>query len=235
MTLKGIRALESADALLFDALVSQQVLNLAPAGIPMLCVGKRAGAHSFSQEGINTLIVEYARLHGHAVRLKGGDPFVFGRGAEEVEYIRSHQIEVEVVPGISSAIAVPAALGIPLTAHGVSESFWVVTATTRNGRISDDIALAAKSTATVVILMGLHKVQEIMTHFARCGRDETPVAVIQNGTTAGQRIVVGTVLTISERVKQAGIGAPALIVVGDVVKQAHTVGEIAEIVELQYQ
>jgi uroporphyrin-III C-methyltransferase len=235
MTVKAVRVLESADAVLFDALVSQQVLSLAPAGIPMRSVGKRAGAHSFSQEEINSLIVEYACLYGHVVRLKGGDPFVFGRGAEEVDFVRAHHIPVEVVPGISSAIAVPAALGIPVTARGICESFWVVTATTRNGNISADVALAARSSATVVILMGLHKLHEIMDHFAVCGRAETPVAVIQNGTTAGQRVVIGNVLTITDMVRQAGIAAPALIVVGDVVKRAHTITEIAEIVGLQYQ
>jgi len=182
ITVKGINAIKTADVVLYDALVSTEIIQLIPAGIPALSVGKRAGSHEYSQEDINELIVEFAYLYGHVVRLKGGDSFVFGRGSEELEYAESHGVTTAVVPGISSAIAVPASANIPVTARGISESFWVVTGTTKSGTISADVALAAQSTATVVILMGLKKIREIMQLFESKGKGETPVAVIQNGT-----------------------------------------------------
>src|SRR6188768_341544 len=162
ITLKGIRAIEAADIVLYDALVSPEILQLIPDTTPSLCVGKRAGMHSYKQEEINELIVEFAYQYGHVVRLKGGDPFVFGRGSEEIEYAEAHGVSAFVVPGVSSALAVPASIKIPVTARGISESFWVITGTTKSGEISGDIALAAQSSATVVILMGLNKIHDIM-------------------------------------------------------------------------
>jgi uroporphyrin-III C-methyltransferase len=149
ITLKAINAFNAADIVLYDALVSDEILKLIPEHIPSLSVGKRAGAHSHAQDDINELIVEFAYLYGNVVRLKGGDPFVFGRATEEIEFAAKHGIETTVVPGISSAIAVPASAGIPLTARGISESFWVVTGTTMKGAISSDIKLAAQSSATL--------------------------------------------------------------------------------------
>jgi uroporphyrin-III C-methyltransferase len=218
ITLKAINVLKSADIVLYDALVAEEILNLIPEGIPALSVGKRAGAHSYKQEEINELIVDFAYLYGHVVRLKGGDPFVFGRGTEEIEFALRHGITTAVVPGISSALAVPAAVNIPLTARGISESFWVVTGTTMAGAISEDVAWAARSTATVVILMGLNKLEEIMTIFSDHGKKDTPVAVIQNGTLKDQKRVIGTVSSVVDLVKQEGLGSPAIIVIGEVVK-----------------
>jgi uroporphyrin-III C-methyltransferase len=220
ITLKAIKVLKTADIVLYDALVAEEILEFIPKGITALSVGKRAGSHSYDQEDINELIVEFAYLYGHVVRLKGGDPFVFGRGAEEIEFASKHGVATAIVPGISSALAVPSSLNIPVTSRGVSESFWVVTGTTMAGAISDDIALAAKSTATVVILMGLNKVEEIMRIFEREGRRQTPVAVIQNGTLKDQRSVVATVSNITELIKKEKIGSPAIIIVGEVVKYA---------------
>lgn len=220
ITLKGINAIKAADIVLYDALVAEEILNLIPKGTPAFSVGKRAGAHSYAQENINDLIVEFAYLYGHVVRLKGGDPFVFGRGAEEIEFAAKHGVITNIIPGVSSAIAGPAAMNIPVTARGLSESFWVVTGTTMAGTISHDVALAARSTATVVILMGLNKLQEIMTIFSNYGKNQTPVAVIQNGTLKDQRSVVGTVSTIVSLAKQENISSPAIIVVGEVVKYA---------------
>jgi uroporphyrin-III C-methyltransferase len=220
ITLKGINALKAADIVLYDALVSPEILEMIPAGLPSWCVGKRSGNHSFSQESINELIVEFAYLYGHVVRLKGGDPFVFGRGSEEIEFAASHGVATAVVPGISSSIAVPAALNIPVTARGYSESFWVVTGTTRDGEISSDVSLAAQSTATVVILMGLGKLESLMNVFATHGKSETPVAVVQNGTLKDQRSVIATVSTITKAVEEAKVSAPAIIVVGQVVNFA---------------
>jgi uroporphyrin-III C-methyltransferase len=228
ITVKGINAIKAADVVLFDALVSDEILELIPAGVPALSVGKRAGSHEFSQEDINELIVEFAYLYGHVVRLKGGDSFVFGRGAEEIDYAESHGVQTAVVPGVTSAIAVPASIKIPVTARGVSESFWVVTGTTKSGEISGDVALAARSTATVVILMGLRKIREIMGLFEASGRGDTPVAVIQNGTLPNQKNVLGTVATISELTTLEHVGPPAIIVVGEVVRYANQLNEVTK-------
>lgn len=235
ITLKGANALKAADIVLYDALVSQGILDMIPKGIPTLCVGKRAGAHSYRQDDINELIVEFAYLYGHVVRLKGGDPFVFGRGSEEIEFAESQGVQTCVVPGISSCLAVPASLKIPVTARGISESFWVVTGTTKAGEISQDIALAAQSSATIVILMGLNKIQEIMDQFQLHGKHETPVAIIQNGTLPNQSSVIGTVSTITDLASSSGIGPPAIIVVGEVVNYALSLKEIAKEVVIQYQ
>jgi len=229
ITLKGTRILREADIVLYDALVSEEILQLIPDGIPAYPVGKRAGSHSISQDEINELILEFAYLYGHVVRLKGGDPFVFGRGMEEIEFAIRNGIETAVVPGISSAIAAPAALDIPVTARGVSESFWVVTGTTMTGGVSADIRLAAQSTATVIILMGLGKISEIMDIFAGCGKSNTPAAVIQNGTLPGQQSVVGTVSTIVDLVEQEKVGAPAVIVIGEVVRYARDLHKVVSI------
>ena len=142
------------------------------------------------------MIVELAYIHGHVVRLKGGDPFVFGRGSEEIEYAEAHGVKATVIPGISSSIAVPAALNIPVTARGIAESFWVITGTTKDGNLSDDIRLAAQSRATVVILMGMKRLEAIVDLFLQNGKSETPVAMIQNGTMPNHRSVIGTVSTI---------------------------------------
>ncbi|RAV98765.1 uroporphyrinogen-III C-methyltransferase [Pseudochryseolinea flava] len=226
ITVKAINALKEADVVLYDALVSPEILRLIPNGIPAFSVGKRAGEHSHTQDEINQLIVEFAFLYGHVIRLKGGDPFVFGRGSEEIEFAESHGIATRVIPGITSALAVPASLKIPVTARGASESFWVVTGTTKAGKISGDIELAAQSTATVVILMGLHKVDEIMASFCRHGKHDMPVAVIQNGTLQTQRSVIATVETVTEQVKVNKIEAPAVIVIGEVVRYAETLRHI---------
>jgi uroporphyrin-III C-methyltransferase len=228
ITLKGINAIKAADVVLYDALVSKEILELIPARVPALSVGKRAGFHEYSQESINELIVEFAYLYGHVVRLKGGDSFVFGRGSEEIEYAEAHGIQSVVVPGISSSIAVPASINIPVTARGVSESFWVVTGTTKAGDISKDIAVAAQSNATIVILMGLRRIKEIMHLFEGHGKGETPVAVIQNGTLPTQKNVIGTVSTIAGLTTQEQLGPPAIIIVGEVVRSAKVVNDIAK-------
>jgi uroporphyrin-III C-methyltransferase len=220
ITVKAINTLKAADLVLYDALVSEEILALIPVGTPALSVGKRAGSHSYSQDEINELIVEFAYLYGHVVRLKGGDPFVFGRGSEEIDFAVRHGVSASVVPGISSALAVPAAANIPLTARGLSESFWVITGTTMQGVISEDVALAARSTATVVILMGLNKLEEIVHTFGTHGKTDTPVAIIQNGTLKDQKMVTGTVSTILSLARLEKIGAPAIIVIGEVVRHA---------------
>ncbi len=222
ITLKAVRALQNAAVILYDALANKELLNHASPHCKLLHVGKRFGCHALSQKEINHLIIEQALAHGTVVRLKGGDPFVFGRAAEEIEAATEAGIPVEVVPGISSALAVPASQMIPLTCRGVSESFWVTTGTTQSGDISGDIALAAQSTATVIILMAMSKLEEIMEIFSSFGRPATPVAIIQDGTTDKEKMVTGTVRDIFYKAQYEGMCNPAIIIVGEVVnlKQA---------------
>lgn len=216
ITLKAIKALQAADVVLYDALVDPVLLEYAPQA-KHLFVGKRAGHHYMPQDAINELIVTSAMQYGHVVRLKGGDPFVFGRGQEELEYAAAYGINGNYVPGISSAIAVPGLAGIPLTNRGTNESFWVTTGTTSCGVLSADIALAAQSTATVVVLMGMSKLEEIVRLFMVHRRADLPVAIIQNSSRENERTVYGTLDDISLKVKESGIGAPAVIVLGEVV------------------
>lgn len=218
LTIKGMKALQSADVVLYDALANPELLDFAPKNAEKIFVGKRAGTHRYSQEEINQLIVQYAFSHGHVVRLKGGDAFVFGRGHEEIEYAEIFGIETVVVPGISSCIAVPELQKVPLTRRGVNESFWVLTGTTRSGKLSEDIAVAAQSSATVVILMGMRKLFEITRIFGRAGKADMPVMVIQNGSRSNEKMVLGTIRTINREVRKAEIGSPGIIVIGEVVR-----------------
>jgi len=217
ITVKGLKALQSADVVLYDALSNPALLAEAPATALKIYVGKRANNHRYTQDEINLLIVQYAFSNGHVVRLKGGDPFIFGRGHEELVYIESFGIETQVVPGISSSIAVPELQGVPLTRRGINESFWVITGTTSKGKISKDIFLAAQSSATVVILMGTKKIAEITRIFTQYGKGSTPAMVIQNGSMPNERMVHGTVTTIQAAMQRENIGAPAIIVIGEVV------------------
>jgi len=216
ITLKAIKALQAADVVMYDALVAPELLDYCKPAALKVYVGKRKGAYSCMQEDINPLIVHYARQYGHVVRLKGGDPFVFGRGYEEADYASQHGLEVAMVPGISSSYSVPASAGVPLTNRGVSESFWVVTGTTKDGQLSRDMQLAAQSSATVIVLMGMHQLAKIVALYESIGKAELPVAIIQNGTTPDERMVAGRVSTIQEQVQTEGIGNPAVIVLGEV-------------------
>ncbi len=220
ITLKAIKAIKSADVILYDALINKDLLEYAQPQAEKIFVGKRKGCYRYQQEQINELIVSRAKSDGHVVRLKGGDPFIFGRGAEEIDYARQYEIETDMVPGISSALAVPAYQGIPLTKRNSSESFWVITGTTKSHKLSDDVALAAKSTATVVILMGMSKLSEIVSVFEKESKQNTPVAIIQNGTTVHERMGFGTIDTIEQVVAEKQLSSPAIIVIGEVVKQS---------------
>lgn len=219
LTLKAVKALQNADVVLYDALANEEILDYANKALK-IPVGKRKGIHSHTQDQINEMIVNYAFEFGHVVRLKGGDPFVFGRGKEEQEYAEKFGIDTTVIPGISSSVAVPASIGIPVTSRGVSESFWVITGTTSARKLSKDVALAAQSTATVVILMGLGKIAEITSIYQNLGKGEMPVAIIQNGTKSEQKEVVGTIETIEQLIEAEQIAAPAVIVIGEVVHLA---------------
>lgn len=219
ITLKAIKIIASADVILYDALVNKDLLKYASKDTELIFVGKRKGCYAYQQNQINEMIVERALRCGHVVRLKGGDSFIFGRGAEELEYAKDYAIEVAVVPGISSSAAVPAYQGIPLTKRNASESFWVITGTTKSHKISNDIALASKSTATIVILMGMGKLKEIVRFFSSEGKAEMPVAIIQNGTMENEKVGIGTISTIEAVVKEKQLSSPAIIIIGEVVKQ----------------
>ena len=219
ITLKAIKTIMSANVILYDALINNDLLDFALPNAELIFVGKRKGCYVYQQEQINELIVSRAKSHGHVVRLKGGDPFIFGRGAEEIEYVKQFGIETYVVPGISSSFAVPAYQGIPLTKRGASESFWVITGTTKNHQLSNDIVLASKSSATVVILMGMSKLSEIVSVFSSEGKGNESVAIIQNGTTEREQTGFGTINTIESVVKEKQLSSPAIIVIGEVVKQ----------------
>ncbi len=227
ITLKAIKALQNANVVLYDALVDKELLAYAPQA-ELIFVGKRKGCYSYQQEQINELIVSRAKSHGHVVRLKGGDPFVFGRGAEEMEYAAKHGLEVEMVPGISSCLSVPAAQNIPVTKRGSAESFWVITGTTKEHKLSNDIRLAAKSSATVVILMGMSKLSQIVDLFKNEGKSETPIAIIQNGTRADEKVGIGTIASIEKEVIRQELANPAIIIIGEVVRHREQVLEIQE-------
>lgn len=231
ITLKAINTLREADVILYDALVNETLLQYAKPGAVLKFVGKRYGCHSLSQQEINHLIVEYAQSHGHVVRLKGGDPFVFGRAGEEIAAAKAAGIPVQVIPGISSALAAPAGQMIPLTSRGVTESFWVTTGTTLTGGISSDLELAAQSTATVIILMAMSRLEAIMEIFTRHGKSEMPVAIIQDSTTEKEKMVIGTVKDIIFKSQYAGMANPAVIVIGEVVRLRDFTGTVKELIK----
>jgi len=217
ITIKAINTLKLADVVLYDALVNEELLDYAQ-DAEQIFVGKRKGCYRYQQEQINELIVQRGHMGKHVVRLKGGDSFVFGRGAEEMQYAVEHGLDVAVVPGVSSAIAVPSMQNIPVTKRGASEGFWVITGTTKEHLLSKDVALAAKSNATVVILMGMSKLSEISELFKSERKSKKPVAVIQEGTTDKEKVVVGTIATIESKVKEQKLSNPAIIVIGEVVR-----------------
>jgi uroporphyrin-III C-methyltransferase len=216
ITLKAIKALAEADVVLYDALVNEELLQYAKHA-EIIFVGKRFGCHAYSQNQINDLIVSMAKKYGHVVRLKGGDPFVFGRGSEEIDFAQQFDIETAIVPGISSALGVPASNGISLTQRKIAESFWVITGTTSDHKLSKDVALASKSSATVVILMGMNKLDEIVSLYQSNRTDDLPIAIIQNGTKNTEKKAIGTISTITQLVKDNELASPAIIIIGEVV------------------
>lgn len=219
ITRKGIRALQTADVILYDALSSEELLTEAPPHCRKIFVGKRAGCHYKKQEQINELIVECALTHGHVVRLKGGDPFVFGRGQEEIAFARKHGISTTTIPGISSCISLPELQGVAPTSRGYADSFWVMTAHTRDHGISQDLLLAPKSSATVIILMGMGRLDQICALWDAEGKGALPAMVIQNGSRPDEKCWVGTVNDIAPRVRAERDQGPGIIVLGKTVAQ----------------
>lgn len=214
ITVKGLEILRRADVVLYDHLVPSQLLEETPKTAERIPVGKSAGSHSFTQPEINNLLVEKAQTHQVIVRLKGGDPFVFGHGGEECETLAAAGIPYEVVPGVSSAFAVPAYAGIPLTHRDHASQFTIITAHDREGGLPDWDNLPHQG--TLVFLMGLARLAAIAEGLQTHGwAAETPVAVIQRGTTRQQRVVTGTLANIAP--KAEGFKSPSIIVVGQVV------------------
>lgn len=218
MTVRGLQLLRAAQIVVYDQLVNPALLAEASSDAQLIFVGKQAGRHSIAQNEINEVLVNYAMQGYQVVRLKGGDPFVFGRGGEEAEVLAAAGVPFEIVPGVSSALAAPAYAGIPLTHRRFASSFAVVTGhEATKAKSSVDWAKLATAVDTLVILMGLHNLRSIVAKLLEQGRPAgTPVAVIHQGTTADQQSVVGTLADIAE--KSAGLKAPALIVVGEVVQ-----------------
>ena len=219
ITVKAVKAIAAAQAVLYDALVDQSLLEHCSPTCEQIYVGKRPG-ESHSQEAINQLIVEKAYALGHVVRLKGGDPFVFGRGQEEIEYARGFGLLTDYIPGISSSYAAAGSAEIPLTIRGVNESFWVMTGTKSDGSLTADLALGLQSSATLVILMGMNKLEEIASLCQKYGKGDISAAIIQNGTMKNQRIGVSSAAELASMASKEGLSNPAVIVIGEVVRHA---------------
>ncbi|MNN29817.1 Siroheme synthase [compost metagenome] len=203
-------------------------MDYAKADCIKIYVGKRAEQLSTSQDEINRLLVDYALNYGHVVRLKGGDPFVFGRGGEEIDHVAQYGIETAVVPGISSAIGLTGLQQIPLTYRGISESFWVITGSKSDGSLSSDLYLAAESNATVVVLMGYGKLTEIVAIYQEKNLHHLPIALIQNGSLPNEKIVLGTMDNILDESTEKRVGVPAIIIIGEVVAKHRSFQQIKE-------
>ena len=221
LTLKARQLIEKADVIIYDQLISQDILRSARQECELVFVGKSPGKHYRLQEEINELLVSKAQEGGIVVRLKGGDPFVFGRGGEEALALSKAQIAFEIVPGVSSALAVPAYAGVPVTHRGLSSCFTVITGHEDPTKLESSIAWEhlAQTGGTLVFLMGMANLPFITDKLVESGMDATtPVAVIQNGTSTRQRTVSGELATIASLAKQQGLSNPAVIVVGQVVR-----------------
>ncbi len=219
LTLRAVRLLAQADVVVYDHLVSPQVLAFAAPQAERLYAGKQLNHHSLPQLEINELLVRLARQGRRVVRLKGGDPFVFGRGGEEAQALAAQGIDFEVVPGITAACGVSSYAGIPLTHRDHAQSCLFVTGHLKDGSADLDWAALTRARQTVVIYMGLGALPEICAQLVRHGQSpDMPAAVVQQGTTPDQRVVTGTLSDLEQRVAAAGLVSPCLIIVGEVVR-----------------
>ena len=218
MTLRGRQLLASADTVIYDALAGDAILGWIPQNARQINVGKRSGCHSKTQEEINRILVEEGKNGGTVVRLKGGDPFIFGRGGEEALVLRENHIPFEIVPGVTSAAAVPAYFGIPVTHRGLSASLHIITGHREKGaEAAVDYEALVRAGGTDVFLMGVAAAEAICRGLMDAGMPaDTPAAFLQEGTTASQRMVLSTVEHLAEDARKAGICAPAILVVGEV-------------------
>ncbi|MFN8497503.1 MAG: uroporphyrinogen-III C-methyltransferase [Anaerolineae bacterium] len=230
ITVKGLQCLRRADVIVYDRLVSEDLLDEARPGAELIYAGKAPRQQALTQDEINALLVARARAGKTVVRLKGGDPFVFGRGGEEAEACAAAGVACAVVPGVSSAVGVPAGAGIPVTHRGVSGAFAVVTAHRADAEGAGDVDWGALARVdTLVILMGVERLPHIVARLFAHGRvADTPVAIIESGTLPGQRVTTGTLADIVGRASEAAVQSPATIVVGDVVALRGQIGLDAE-------
>jgi uroporphyrin-III C-methyltransferase/precorrin-2 dehydrogenase/sirohydrochlorin ferrochelatase len=213
ITVRGRRLLGQADVVVADRLGPRELLKELAPDVRVIEVGKTPGHHPVPQSEINRILVEEALAGHRVVRLKGGDPYVLGRGGEEAEFCRQHGVEVEVVSGVTSAISVPAAAGIPLTHRGLAKGFSVVTG---HEELSE---VPARADHTVVLLMGVGKLRESAAALAAAGLPlGTPVGIVENGYLPNQRVTIGTLRTIADQAEATGVANPAVIVIGDVVR-----------------
>jgi uroporphyrin-III C-methyltransferase/precorrin-2 dehydrogenase/sirohydrochlorin ferrochelatase len=212
-----MRLLNRADVILHDRLVSKEVLQLARRDAEFIVVGKQAGNHHTTQEGIHALMLEHARKGQRVVRLKGGDPFVFGRGGEELEFLEAHGIAFEVVPGITAALACAAYAGIPLTHRDHAQSVRLITAHCKESLDRLDWQALAQDRQTLAVYMGVSGLDGFRAKLIDHGRDpKTPFALIENGSRPEQRVVLGTLANLPERARAENVSSPALLILGEV-------------------
>ena len=216
LTLKAHRIISKADCIIYDRLAKKEILDITKDGCKFIYVGKEDNKHILPQEQINQVLYEQSKKYNIVVRLKGGDPFVFGRGGEEAIFLKEKGVKYEVIPGVTSAISVPAYAGIPVTHRGISVSFRVVTGHEAKKDKSQINWESFKSDETIVFLMGYHRLESISKKLIKIGKDpNTPVAVISNGTRENQKVVTASLEDIYEKSK--GLATPVMIVVGEVV------------------
>ena len=218
LTLKALRLIKSADVILYDRLINQEILLFAKPECELVYVGKEDGKHTIEQEKINELLLRYAHTKEVVVRLKGGDPFIFGRGGEEALFLAEHGVEFEIVPGVSSFYSVPAYAGIPITFRGISSSFAVITGHEDPRKEKSNIDWESlKGINTLIVLMGVSRRKEIAKRLIEVGRDpKEPVAFIENGTTERQRVILTDLYELSTNPPE--VSPPAIMVVGEVVR-----------------
>ena len=218
LTLKALRLIKSADVILYDRLINQEILLFAKPECELVYVGKEDGKHTIEQEKINELLLRYAHTKEVVVRLKGGDPFIFGRGGEEALFLAEHGVEFEVVPGVSSFYSVPAYAGIPITFRGISSSFAVISGHEDPRKEKSNIDWESlKGINTLIVLMGVSRRKEIAKRLIEVGRDpKEPVAFIENGTTEKQKVILTDLYELSTNPPE--VSPPAIMVVGHVVR-----------------
>lgn len=227
ITLKAVEAIKSSDVVLYDRLVSKKIVSMIPKKSQKLYVGRDVGDDYKHQDTTNDMMVKFAKKNKNVVRLKGGDPFIFGRGGEEAEFLKKHNIKYEIIPGITSGMGSAEYSGIPLTHRNYASSVVFVTghedAKKKEGIV--DWKRLAKAVDTIVIMMGLSRLEIISKKLISGGLDKnTPVAVIQNGTTDEHKMIKGTLSNISKKVKEAKVKPPTIIIVGNVVKLSDKIG-----------
>lgn len=224
LTVKALRLIHEADVIVYDRLVSDEIMQQVPQGIPRIYVGKKTGQHTFTQKEINQLLIKLANSNRSVVRLKGGDPFIFGRGSEEAMELSLNNVCFEVVPGITAASACTTYAGIPLTHRGLANNVQIITGHAQDdGELNLDWQALCKPQTTIVVYMGLANLRDITDSLIDAGlAADTPAAAIENGSTRRQRSCTATLATLGRRIAECGFRAPVMIVIGDVVCLSET-------------